>query len=85
MALNNPVTTIDIKLARGRGILAFTKGHTKVDAIFPDWHTDRRAFMRINYQDKNALITGAIHADQLRKKEEIGNIIIFLQTISRLY
>ena len=57
----------------------------RIEIIFPAWHTDRRAFLKLNYKKGNAIITGAIHVDPKNKQEEIRNITIFLQTISRMY
>lgn len=58
--------------------MAFARGKIKSESIFPTWQTDRRAFLRIEYEDKRSLITGAIHVDHHNKKEELDNIAIFL-------
>ena len=63
VALNNSAQTAETKYARGRGVKAFTKGELANEIIFPSWHTDRRAFIRLTYGDGSALITGALHVD----------------------
>ena len=63
MALSNQSESKEVKYARGRGVLALTKGETLSETIFPAWQIDRRAFIRLTYGDGSALITGALHVD----------------------
>ena len=63
LAINVSSNSNEAKFARGRGIMAFTKGQADTEVIFPAWHSDRRAFLRVKYQNGKDLITGAFHVN----------------------